>query len=117
MNYGLSAAPAVKWLIGAEPDLHNRIKEFIAGQCASPIEVAGPPSAADMLFAHKRRNAEIKLPVVRLHLKMVSHHLTGQPGVEVRCTDAEIDEIARWAREAQLRTALAAATPTEKYTV
>ncbi len=108
---GLSCASLVRWLISAEPDIYKRVIEFIKGEADSVIEVAGPPTAEQILKRHKKKHQLMDLPLITLNLRKTRHHLTGQPGVEVRCSDNDLEEIVRWRREAHLRTMLTARVP------
>lgn len=98
MNFGLAAAPPVRWLISFDSGVHDAVCAFIAGAGREEIDVAGPPTEQDMtLYMHKRAQT-VPLPCVRLKMKMARHHLTGEPGVEVTCSDADLEEIKRWYR-------------------
>jgi len=106
-HFGLSCARPVRWLIGAEPAVYAAIASFIEGKGEPLIEVAGPPTVTELADKLKHRNRRPQLPVVRLILKKVTHHLTGEHGIEVKCSDLELEEITRWAREKHLRTLIA----------
>ena len=111
-SYGLMAAPSVRWLISSEPDVREAVKRFIAGMDEPIVDVAGPPNRADLRWhRQKPEHRPLRMPTVRLRLAMVKHHLTGESGVSVTCSDADMDEIARWhrlARQKRLSRALAA---------
>lgn len=98
MNYGLAAAAPVRWLISFDSGVHDAVRAFLAGMGREEIDVAGPPTDADMaLYMHKRAQT-VPLPCVRLKMKMARHHLTSEPGVEVTCSDRDLEEIKRWYR-------------------
>lgn len=108
-NYGLSCPPAIRWLIENEKDVRDAVKAFIAGMARSNvIDVAGPPSFSDILEYYDKRGQTVPLPCVRLKLKMVTHHLTAEPGVEVTCSDLDLAEIAKWHRLARMKSAAVA---------
>lgn len=111
MQVGLLAHPSVRWLVSSEPDLHARVVAFIQGRGDGQIDVAGPPSATEIIDRQRHPNRELLLPKVTLRLRMVKHSATCELGVEIKCSDEEIDEIVQWARQAKLRTALAAQAP------
>lgn len=98
MQYGLAAAPLVRWLVAKEADVQKAVTNFIGEQTELDYaDVAGPPTEADKARANGR--AEVcPLPVVRLNFKMARHSLTGEPGVQVTCSEADLNEIERWWR-------------------
>lgn len=96
MNFGLEAHSLVKWLLDSEPDVKRHIAAFAVGQANNIVEVAGPPTDADLAQYRKNESRRVGLPCVRLSLRMVRHHLTGAPGIRVDCSDAHIQELARW---------------------
>lgn len=106
MSVGLLAPSPVQWLIINEPDVKQRIEKFIIGQAEPTLEVAGPPSAEDFIRYKDNPGGPITLPCVRLRLKMFKHHLTGDRGVEVTCSDDDLREIADWQRAARIKGAL-----------
>jgi hypothetical protein len=110
MQYGLQTVAPIRWLLESEPNVHKAVVAFLADQGEDNIAVAGPPSAAQILSLTRKdnRHEKLELPLVVLRLRKVAHHLTGEPGVEIKCSDREIDEIVRWKREAQIRKAVAA---------
>lgn len=108
MNYGLLAARPIHWLLAKEPDIKRQIEAFAADAAPAMVDVAGPPSVEEMLAIRAMRKRDIRLPTIRLHLKKIRHHLTGDPGIEVKCSDADMDMIVKWARQAEARRALAA---------
>ena len=94
----------MRWLISSDSGVHEAVRKFIVGMCNEGTQdVAGPPSEQDMaLYMHKRAQT-VPLPCVRLKLKMARHHLTSEPGVEVTCSDTDLEEIKRWYRVAMLQ--------------
>lgn len=97
--YGLATHPLVRWLISSDAGVYTAVLTFIAGAGAEYVDVAGPPTAADKK-AYQGRAQVCPLPVVRLHMKMARQHLTDAPGIEVTCSDADLEELKRWHREA-----------------
>jgi hypothetical protein len=103
MNIGLAAPAAVQWLLRSESDVYDAVRAFITGRLdRNVIDVAGPPTGRDLALYYERKGQVVPLPCVRLHCRMVRHHLTGAPGVEVTCSDRDLEEIKRWNREATL---------------
>ncbi len=97
-TYALAAPMPVRWLISSDNAVRNAVRGFIAGMGREVLEVAGPPTDADIaLYLHKRAQT-VPLPCVRLKMKMARHHLTGEPGVEVTCSERDLAEIKRWHR-------------------
>lgn len=107
-SFGLMAAMPIHWLLTRERDVRLRVEAFAADQAAPIIDVAGPPSVEEMLKARAHPRRPVHLPTIRLHLRKVRHHLTGAPGIEVKCSDADMDLIVAWARQSRARAALAA---------
>jgi hypothetical protein len=109
MNIGLAAPAAVQWLLQSESGVYNAVRAFISGRLdRNVIDVAGPPTDRDLAHYYERKGQVVPLPCVRLHCRMVRHHLTGAPGVEVTCSDRDLEEITRW-RRAKLFASLTAA--------
>jgi hypothetical protein len=98
MNYGLAAAPPVRWLISFDSGVHDAVRAFLAGMGREEIDVAGPPTDQDLKLYFDKRGQTVPLPCVRLRMKMARHHLTSEPGVEVTCSDRDLEEIKRWYR-------------------
>lgn len=96
MNYGLAAALPVRWLISFDSGVHDAVLAFVAGMGNEEIDVAGPPGEGDMALYMLKRGQTVPLPCVRLRMKMARHHLTEEPGVEVTCSDRDLEEIRRW---------------------
>jgi hypothetical protein len=101
IEFGLASHAAVRWLIASERAIYDKVIDFYMGNTDTDIvEVAGPPTDQDIaLYAHKRAQT-VPLPLVRLQMKLAVHHLTGEKGVEVRCSDRDLAEIERWQRKA-----------------
>lgn len=107
VNYGLQAPIPIQWLLQTEPEVKEKLRLYLTDQLGTDtIEVAGPPSASDILKYRRNPRAGPGLPVVRLKCRMVRHNLTGDPGVEVTCSDEDLEVIMMWAREQQLRFSL-----------
>lgn len=102
MNYGLAAAAPVRWLISFDSGVYDAVRAFIAGMGRDQVDVAGPPTQQDMALYMHKRGQTVPLPCVRLKMKHAMHHLTGEPGVEVTCSDRDLEEIKRWYRDAML---------------
>lgn len=99
-EYGLVAHPFVQWLLQNESEVLNSVKRFIADRAErAHFDVAGPPSLQDV----KRSIGAVPLPCIRLHLRLIKGNLTGDPGIEVTCSERDIDEIGRWRMLAALR--------------
>ena len=96
---GLLAAAPIKWLLDSEVDVRNAVRAFVRGEHEPVISVAGPPTDHDLTVS-RIFGRPTPLPCVLLRLRMVDHHLTGLPHVEVTATDREIDEIEDWRQRA-----------------
>jgi len=106
ITFGLASTPAVRWLIGSEKELYERIVHFYMGNANTDIvEVIGPPDEEDLRRTRERGgpNEAVPLPVVRLRLRLSENRLTGEKGVEALCSDSDLAEIERWARLALLK--------------
>lgn len=100
----LACAPAVRWLIDGEPALREQIHQYLLGVNDHSTIPFALPAPAEEFAKHRRNRDSYKLifPQVILKLKRVKHHLTGEVGVEVTCSDFDYDAIVRMAREAEL---------------
>lgn len=107
-HFGLLAAKPIHWLLAKEIDVKRAIEAFAADQGFPMVDIAGPPSAEEIIACRKNPRRRMHLPTIRLHLRKVNHHLTGEAGIEVKCSDGDMELIVMWARQAALRTALAA---------
>jgi hypothetical protein len=97
MNLALQSHPLVRWLLDSESDVKRAVAAFAADQANSDVvEVAGPPTSADLAQYRKNESRRVGLPCVRLKMRLVRHHLTGAPGIRVECSDADVQELARW---------------------
>lgn len=100
----LQSHDAVRWLLDNEPDVRRSVEAFTRGEAnVDHVDVAGPPTAADLVKYRRNESRSVGLPRVRLQMRMVRHHLTGAPGVRVLCTEAELEEIGRWRLAATMR--------------
>jgi hypothetical protein len=106
-HFGLMAEKPIHWLLSTELEVKRRIEEFAADQGKPVLEVVGPPSAEEIIARRINPKKALELPMIRLHLRKVKHHLTGEQGIEVKCSDAHMDLIVQWARQAEMRKALA----------
>lgn len=116
ITFGLLAAPVVRAWLDQEAGIRQEIVDFFnderAGLHPDILDVAGPPDLMDAIKAKAARRPEpIMLPVVRMHLRKVRHHLTGEPGVEVKVSDIDLDRLATWLRHRALRQALTQKRP------
>jgi len=104
IQFGLASHSAVRWLIGSEKAIYDRVIDFYMGNADTDIvEVVGPPTEKDFEAAKKRGHGDpVPLPVVRLQMKLATNMLTGEKGVEVVCSDADLDEVKRWELKALL---------------
>ncbi len=107
-HFGLMAPRPIHWLLSEELEVKKAVEAFAAGSGKSIVDVAGPPSAEEIIARRVNPRKPIELPTVRLHLNKVKHHLTGEQGIEVKCSDAHMDLIIQWARQTQARKMLAA---------
>lgn len=107
-HFGLMAAKPIHWLLACENEVRRHIEAFAADRGRPVLDVAGPPSAEEIIACRINPRKAVELPTIRLHLRKVKHHLTGEDGIEVKCSDADMDMIVMWARQAKARTALAA---------
>jgi hypothetical protein len=112
VSVALVSTPAVRWLIENEPDLHRRVLNYIAGYAPEVAEVAGPPSAKEIVHFMKRRDAtrhdaRLRLPLVTLFMSWTENPDTGERGIKVTCSDPDLNEIIKWAREDNVRKTLA----------
>lgn len=105
-HYGLSAPAAICAFLSREPRLRQEIEAFIVNGEPRVLDIAGPPEGKDMVDYRENLRKGLWLPVVRLYLGMVRHHLTGELGVEIRCTDEHLHRIIDWMRSARLRRAI-----------
>ena len=104
IEFGLASNPSVRWLISAEKAVYDAVIDFYMGNTdLDYVEVAGPPTDEDLKAYRKHGDREaVPLPVVRLQLRPAKNSLTGEPGVEVLCTEDDLAEIERWRRLAVL---------------
>lgn len=104
MSAGLFAHADVRWLLDNELDVKRAVAAFTRDQAnVDFVDVAGPPTIADLVKYRRNESKSVGLPLVRLQLRMVRHHLTGAPGVRIICTERELDEIGRWRVAAALK--------------
>jgi len=118
MTFGLSAAPVVKAFLNNEAGIRQEIIDFFnderGGLHPDVLDVAGPPDLMEAIRAKTARRSEpVRLPIVRMHLRKIRHHLTGEQGVEVKVADADLDCLAEWLRHPALRYALNQKRPRE----
>lgn len=107
-QFGLMAAKPIHWLLARENEVRSRVEAFAADRGHPVLDVAGPPSAEEIIACRLNPRKQVELPMIRLHLRKVKHHLTGEAGIEVKCSDGDMDLIVMWARQAGMRSALAA---------
>lgn len=105
-TYGLSAPPLVQWLLQSEPDVKRAVQDFIQDAGPAAFQVAGPLRDNEVYRFRQNQHAPVALPTITLIMRKVKHHLTGQPGVEVKTArDEDLDELAIWHRQAGARRA------------
>ncbi|MFA6022423.1 MAG: hypothetical protein WC722_19365 [Rhodospirillales bacterium] len=108
--FGLLAAPAVRAFLSSEPELREEIGAFFADRRPGPkadiLDVAGPASTADILWAKDHPKEPVRLPVIRMHLRKVTNNTTGERGVEVKTTDSDHDKLVDWLRHSAVRSRL-----------
>lgn len=102
-TYGLECPQAIRWLLSAESKVYVAVQEFIEGKHGDFVDVAGPPTLTDLLHFYEKKAQTVPLPCVRLRLAMTKHHLTGEQGVRVVCSDKDLTEIERWQQMARLQ--------------
>lgn len=108
-QYGLRAHEDVRWLLQTEPDVYRYVVQFIAGVAPQAfVDVSGPMPEPDMEAVRRDRNVKPVFPVICLNLKIVTGNLTGDPGVEVTCSEPHYEELRRWRMMAFLYKARAA---------
>lgn len=89
LRYAVHAAPPLHSLFAREPDVLKYISAFGADEAPAPyVDVVGPPTHEDIVNRH--------LPVIRLQMRKYRHHLTGEPTIEVACSDEDHLALARW---------------------
>lgn len=101
-SFGLLASVPVQTFIGMELDVQREIMKFFIDERGSPhpdiLDVVGPPSPFESLKAHNDPSYYPALPMVRFTLRKVRNQTTGEPGIEVRCSDTDHDKIVDWLR-------------------
>jgi len=103
INFGLASTAQVRWLIGSDKSVYDAVVNFFMGNVDRDfVEVVGPPTDEDHATAKRRGDKAVPLPVVRLQMRPAVHSVTGEHGVEVLCSDRDLEEISRWQRRALL---------------
>ncbi len=102
--FGLAAPAAVRWLIGEEKQIYDRVIAFYMGHVDTEIvEVVGPPTAEEAAEVKRRGHGDtVPLPIIRLRMRLAENHKTGEHGVEVTCNEKDLAEVERWERLAML---------------
>ena len=95
-QWGMLAPTAIFWLVASEKEVWQQVVNFIYDQAPNRLDVAGAPTIEAVLRQKAYPKEAIELPTVRLHMKKVKHHLTGQSMVEITCTDAHLVDIESW---------------------
>lgn len=104
VNWGLSAPPLVQWLLRSEPDVKRAVQAFIMDMGPAAFKVAGPLRDNEVKRFRANHHAPVALPTVTLIMRKVKHHLTGEPGIEVKTArDEDLNELAIWHRQAAQR--------------
>ena len=102
IQFGLASTPVVRWLIGSDKAIYKAVVDFYMGNADRDfVEVAGPPTEDDL--ARRKPGVSVPLPLVRLQMKLARNSLSGEPGIEVTCSEADQIEIARWCRQSQVK--------------
>jgi hypothetical protein len=98
-TFGLMAALPVHLFLDRERHVRWAVEAFADDRGPDHVVVAGPPTRAE-IEAHKLiRRGSIMLPVVRLNFRMVTRHLTHERGIEVTCSDADLEKLIDWQRQ------------------
>lgn len=106
-NFGLFTIPPIRWLLSVEPAVKQAVADFLAEKReGNTVEVVGPPSLENMMDVNSGAAKRHELPVVCLKLKKMKHHLTGEDGIEVSCSDLDRELIVKWHNQAKLRSAM-----------
>jgi hypothetical protein len=115
-SYALVSNPPIRWLIGREPDLKAYIQAFARDEAPRDfLDVAGPPDIDELARCRANPKRKPLLPLIRLTMRKVRHHLTGEHGIEVKCSDDDCDKIVSWHEQARHRAALQAAPQQERH--
>lgn len=95
-TYGLLAPQAVFWLVAKEREVWERMIAFIGDAAPSEMTVVGPATIAQTVAYKSNPKGGIMLPTVKLKMRKIKHHLTGQPMIEMTCSDAHLEDITSW---------------------
>jgi hypothetical protein len=109
VKYSLYAAPAIQAFLLRERDVMQHIQEFAEDRADPVVEVAGPPTAQDLVHARKHDHRAVPLPCVTLHMRKAKHHLTGNAVIEIACSDDHLVEVECWNMLARQKAQAAAA--------
>lgn len=102
-QFGLMAPNIIRWLLSVEPEVYAAVAAYIEGQHKGVIDVVGPPSLSDVHRHNANRYADVGLPTIRLRCKMTMNLTTGESGVEVTCSDGDLDELMKWPARRAIR--------------
>jgi hypothetical protein len=92
-NYGLLAPQAVFWLVAKEREVWEQMIHFIGDAAPSEFDVVLPPTIQDVLEYKANPKWGYALRTVRLKMRKIKHHLTGQPMIEMTCDDDHLANI------------------------
>jgi hypothetical protein len=101
-KYGLQSPKVVQWLLAREPEVYAAVAAFIEGRLGTnKIDVAGPPSLADVQRYRANRHAPVGCPTIRLNLAMIM--AADQLAVRITLSDADLDELMKWPLRRSIR--------------
>lgn len=106
---GLQTSRAIKWLIDNDYALKDRIAGYLYGHNNWHDIPYIMPAPAEEMAKHRANRDKYKLmvPQITLYLKRTKHHLTGEIGVEVSCSDDDERVIMRTYYETNERSLIA----------
>jgi hypothetical protein len=93
---GLYCAPAIEWLIATEKQVLQQVTLFLHDMASDRFTVAGPPTITEIMRLRRDKSAKIQLPIVTLSMRMITHHLSGNPMISVTCSDDDLAAIDSW---------------------
>jgi hypothetical protein len=107
---GLKAHPEIKQLIDTESELKARIGEYLFNEEGHDKIPFILPAPAEEMARHRANPDGYKLmfPQILLHLRRLRHPGSGQVGVEVTCSDSDLEVLCRANLETFARKQIAA---------
>ena len=106
---GLACAPAIRWLIDNESDLKARIGDYLFERNNFHEIPFAMPAPAEEMLKHRKNRDKYKLMFPQIVLKLRRIKNGNEIGVEVTCSDSDLEQIVKMARETELRKAIAKA--------